>query len=340
MNFTAEKLCNMFATVCRNIYANSDKTVQYIGKRYYGSTYNAECRFSQMRADDCYYLAEQGLIDISSLPLAKEDINIYNSCMLRTFYEESLAFDMFSHNLYRNEKDKQILRCIILDNYSGTRDLFDNKELWEKLQLSVEEKRYIIQKALGYPRNLEMLLIEYFNDLTARHKNDIITILHTERAYATNLIMNERINEDFRNRVFHEIFSPENYSSLFSEIYHHTSSNDIIRTQVFNYLMQNPQTCMYGFFKSYVERLSDQEKIIICNKFYREIFSDSSSFRDFFNNCKIFGKWIRKSERILLIRKLRPKTRVKYIDEAKRKINFTPDELDQLNAITLTQRLL
>ena len=63
-----------------NIYANSDKTIQYIGKRYYGgSNYEAECQFSHMCAEECYYLAEQGLIDISSLQLVPINIIAYRA---------------------------------------------------------------------------------------------------------------------------------------------------------------------------------------------------------------------------------------------------------------------
>ena len=341
MHSTAEKLLYIYIKHIKKIYANSDISMKYKVKSYWNSQeYTDSVLLCNCEVKDLQYLTlnEQIKIYELNLQLSEREKNIYESCMLLSYYDHSLAIDLFTYNLYLNEQDKNVLRNNILDTYQGWISIFLNKDLLHKLQLTHNERMKLFNIALFKDRNILSLLTDYYKELTEKLKNRILQVLLINTYEAMDCLLINKIPVEFQLRILNFVFTVDNYYDIFNKLCNKHIDNEI-RTITFNYIIQNPN-CMFSYFDQCLTLLTINELNAVYNKFHEEIFKNTSSFNDYFHYCKIFGKFVQKNERLILIKKLQARTRANKIQNAMRHINFDSDELDILNALMLKNKLL
>ena len=339
MNYITDKLCVMYMKYIRQKYEKEEKTVNYISYSYYRSDSSAVCNLAYIQPGQVLSLMEQGIIKANEIDINEYDTKLYNACLLYSEYNMSSAIDMYINNLYRSENDGKLLRKAILAKHSNELTLLEDKKIQEKMKFTPEEINIIINNCLTSFYNINTILNNHFDKLSEEHKEKIISILLLDKPRAMSIFENSNLPDDFILRLFRSNFLEENYLDIFHSIYHHTKENNIIRNKVFDYLIGN-DNYFYDTFDPLIDGLNAKEKMLVCNKFYKYIFADTSSYRKFLLNCIRFGQYLRKPERMLLIRKMKTKTRIKNIPTAKKNIKFSEDELDQLKSIELMHKLL
>lgn len=332
-------LCNIYARHIRENNINNDEIIEYeYSPTYYRSSRTATCTLSSIDASAVLYCARAGIIDVTQINLSDSEKLLYQACILVAENSFQIATDIYVCNLCNSASDAKYVRSLIIDLYCGESILFDDEDFIKRMNLSADEKQRLLRKALSKNFNITRLLTENASLLNDDLKNRIISLLRLDHGQAKYYLQNNNITRDFRMLIFKSIFTEKDYYDVFSQIYRHVVEDDEIRTITFNSIITNPNT-YYNFFEELIPYLSVREKMLVCNKFYKQIFSDSSSYKTYFNNCCMFGQWLRKNERLILIKKLHTKTRVKNIPYAKRQINFTEEELDQLRSIELAYKL-
>lgn len=333
-------LCNIYAEIIRANNVNSTAAFEYecVEGYYHSRTTLTKCLLSEIRATDVYFGARDGFINVAELQLSDKQELFYQSCITAAEYDFTLATDMYIYNLCRNKNDAERMRDLALHLYRGENILFDDEDFIKQMKLSAEEIQFLFRQSLCKPFNMTRLLTEHYSSLTNDLKHRIISLLRLDRNQAIYYLYNSSIPLDFQMTIFNTLFTKEDYYDIFFQIYSHVAENNKIRTIVFNTIITDPNV-LYDSFQEHITNLSKHEKMLICNKFYKQIFPEDSAFKAFFHNCCVFGLWLRTNERLRLIQKLRTKTRVQHIPYAKQRINFTDSELNQLQSIELAYKL-
>lgn len=338
MDYNIKQLYEMYAESIRNIYKNSDKKIPYKCS-YYSHNTDGFIILAECTGDQLWYILTERIIILSELPLklTEKQQRLYNAYIYIARFNYGLACDLFEKQLYINEKDKNILRTSIINNFTGNTNLFKREKLIKQMQLTDNEMNRLLLYAINDYYYVEVI-IKFYDKLTIYHKNIILQKLLIDNYQAIQCLLNTRIPLEFRLQIFSFIYKNEYdlYFDLFMH-YYNNAVNDVIRDTLFKYVYQ-----YYNDFSLWEDRLlklNENELELICKKFYNQIF-DTNSFNTFYSQCLRFSKWLRKPERLALIKKLKARTRASKIAYAKAHIPFEPDELDLLNSIDLKNKLI
>lgn len=343
MRYDLDKLYDIFSSQICKLYKDSNETITYEYQYgYYDNNKKATIVLAQCQSSTLKYILRADLINLHKLPLQldKNEQKLYNAYMNIAKLNFELACDLFEQKLYINNEDKKMLRTSIINNCAthGTQ-LLNCERLIELLELTTDELNKILLYAINDNYYYDDVLIKFYDKLTNIHKRIILQDLLISNYRAQRSILNTKIPLEFRIQIFQFVYKDhfDLYYDLFAQFYNN-EIKDIIRDILFKYVYEH--TMDFEFWENQLRKLSSSELELICNKFYNDIFNDTSSFKKFYYNCLTFNKWLHKSERLLLIQKLKAKTRASKIAYVKSHISFEPDELDILNSIDLRNKLL
>ena len=340
MDYNLSNLYNIYAELIREIYKDSDKEITYNRKYYSNDNSMVTIALAQCSSNDLEYILNDNLIILSKLPLKfnKKHQQLYNAYINVARLDYNLACDLFEKQLYINDNDKNILRTSIINNFTGNINLFKRDKLIEQMELTNNEMNRLLLYAITNDYRYIEIIIKFYDHLTIYHKNIILQQLLINKYQATNYLLNIKIPLEFRLQIFRFIY--QNNYDLYFDLFMHYYNNeihDIIRDTLFKYIYEYYND--FSLWEDRLYKLNENELELICKKFYDQIFS-TKSFNIFYSQCLRFNKWLRKSERLALIQKLKAKTRASKIAYAKTHISWEPDELDILNSIDLKNKLI
>ena len=337
-------LYNIYANKIRDIYKNSDETITYQYTKYYHTKQTDTIKLSECTGNilcDIMNDNQLNLIDLN-IQLNAEEQKQYDAYMNCSLYDHNLACNLFKNKLYLSLNDKNILRNNIINTYYGNMSFFQDTQLMNELQLTIEERNKILPYSFfSSSYNLRDLVTTYYNCLTNEHKTLILQSLLINTYQAQALILLQRVPLEFRIAIFQYVFEghSETYYELFSQ-FCDKSIKDTLRDTLFKYVYNNDNTRFDSYWYNYLYKLQDSELQLICEKYYDDIFENKSSFNQYYEYCLLFGNWLRKPERMALIQKLKARTRVIKIPHALQEIKFDQNEVDILNSIILRDKLI
>ena len=332
----SERLQEFISSLICIKYKDSDQSATIQTKSRYSQNKEITFVLNQCCANFVPELLKNNIIQLYDIFQTEHDKKVYQSYLCRALYDSIESMHFLRNRLYINEIDKQKLRDNIWYNAYNCYDIVMNKELQQYLNITIDEYNKCLNTLLLNIRYDDEIILKQFDNID---QDQLILLLYSNEDMALR-VLKMSIPFYFKKRILTEVFNLNTDAyKIWSYLSQNTydTSNDV-RQYVFNILIQYSDI-NYSYFNNNIV-LTDYEKEIIYQCFRNEIFKDiSSTYVEFFNTCKKFGKFIDSEIKQQLIKKIKTKTRYRQIYNAKVHINFTESELNQLDAILLTYEL-
>ena len=277
---------------------------------------------------------------LNTFILDDDDMKYYESILLNALYNSSTSLHLLTNRFYLNDRDKEKLYQAVILNTNRLLDALCYEDKYPKFFHNQEDLDAYIMNSLICNDNIRMLFTVYNHYLNEKIMKLAISLLKLEDEWFQIDVLIRISNEDYQMRLFKEIFTKDNYLLIYNTCLKKNINNLSIRNICFNYIIDNNdsfQTLLDQVPLLY-DKINNNEIAIVYHKFHHEIFI-YKAFKEYFKNCKLFGKFINQAEKAVLIQHIKTKTRIRYINEAINKITFNDKELSQLNAIKLVHEI-
>ena len=311
--------------------------LQLIDKRF-----QYEPSFVTIYADnkgDIYKI--QQLYSISTFILDDKDKEFYDGILLQAMYNGSIAFELYDLKFYINEEDKERLYQAVIRNTDQNLDVLRQNQVSSFFHNRQDLNTYIIN-SLSYNVSLNDLLVFYPQYIDEEIWDVVIKLLRIEDDIVQIGILLRMSNEKYAVKLLKTLFTEKNYLSIYNTCIddYRYKNNKIIRQLCFNYIIDKYEkiSSLIKVVPSLLNEGTETELIVIYRKFHNYMFI-YKTFKEYYNYCLIFGKWLNEHEKEQLIQHIGTKSRIKYIDKAIQKINFNDKEFKQLQALQLIESM-
>lgn len=333
-------------------YALNDFYISSLKKKYENADYNEkiftgpnsrnEYTLDNLIRRQVEFLLEDGF-PLTKIINTEEDIKMYRYILWNYRYDVDGINLLKKPYYFLSIEDLNQLKENLLTVPEAVNNLLQDKALCLQLELDNNISHYL---SLGFICNNDrtysydaLSIIEnWFEYFSERELEYIRLACITNSSLLNKILCSEKIPLTFQQKLYDDCIQHcDNYTlkSIFNNI---SSLRTTIQASLFSYLIHNNDIILQ-YWLDLTEHLSNPQLNILYNKYYKQLFEDTSSWKTFSYNCKRFGKVLRKREKDLLLKRLKAPSRRYDISSIKEAVNFTEDELMKLDTIMLTHKM-